>query len=788
VLKDTVSGNTTTVAANAASFTIAPAVAAGSSYNVTVQTQPSSPTESCTVQSGGSGIANSNVTSVVIHCSVSTFTVGGTLTGNTVGTGLTVKDTVSGNTAMVTAGAGSFTITPAVNSGASYNVTITAQPTNPTQNCTVQSGGSGIVGANNVTSVVINCTTSTFTVGGTLTGDAVGTGLMVKDTISGNTATVTAGAGSFTITPAVKSGASYNVTITAQPTNPTQNCTVQSGGSGIVGATNVTTVVINCTSTPFTVGGTLTGDTVGTGLTVKDTVSGNTAVVTAGAASFAITPAVKSGASYNVTITAQPTNPTQNCTVQSGGSGIVGAGNVTSVLINCTTTKFTIGGTVTGLVGNTAGLVLQNNGGDNDTITNSGAFTFATPIKSNASYAVTVKTQPSGPTENCVVTGGTGSGSVTNANVTSVTVNCAGSFVYVTNGFDGANGSIAAFTIDPGTNVAGALTPVTGGPVALNDQPVAFALDPSGAFAYVTSYGTNVSNGPLPDIDTYSISAGVVTSTPASIFNLASGDTPFSIVVDPAGANAYVAYTVTSADTVVGAYPLSGGALGASPLGSPYDTGSGDTPFGLALTSTNGFLYESTEFYSVSNGALTLQGAPNLSGSSPYAFAVDPAAAFVYVTDTVNQTVTAYSYNGGTPGVLVQVLDSPPALGVASVGINPQSIAIDPLGRFLFVANQGDNTAAPVSVSGFTINGSGQLTSTGAATATGGGLSGDPVAVTVDVSGQYLYVANGDGGSVTAFAINQSTGVLQQISGSGVTNPSSTLLNGIGGPTAIAAQ
>jgi hypothetical protein len=76
----------------------------------------------------------------------------------------------------------------------------------------------------------------------------------------------------------------------------------------------------------------------------------------------------------------------------------------------------TIGGTVTGLVGK---LVLQNNAGDNLSVMANGAFTFATPLNNGATYAVTVVTQPAGPT--CVVANGSGTAT---ANVTSVSVTC----------------------------------------------------------------------------------------------------------------------------------------------------------------------------------------------------------------------------------------------------------------------------------------------------------------------------------------------------------------------------
>lgn len=82
-------------------------------------------------------------------------------------------------------------------------------------------------------------------------------------------------------------------------------------------------------------------------------------------------------------------------------------------------TGYTIGGTVSGLTG--TGLVLQNNGADNNTIAANGSFTFATMLPYTATYSVTVLTQPSGQT--CTVANG--SGIVGFANVTNVTVTCA---------------------------------------------------------------------------------------------------------------------------------------------------------------------------------------------------------------------------------------------------------------------------------------------------------------------------------------------------------------------------
>jgi hypothetical protein len=78
---------------------------------------------------------------------------------------------------------------------------------------------------------------------------------------------------------------------------------------------------------------------------------------------------------------------------------------------------YSIGGTVSGLSGT---VVLQDNGGDDLSVSSDGAFTFATPIPAGVAYNVTVKSSPSGQT--CSVSGG--AGTVASANVTSVAVTC----------------------------------------------------------------------------------------------------------------------------------------------------------------------------------------------------------------------------------------------------------------------------------------------------------------------------------------------------------------------------
>ena len=82
--------------------------------------------------------------------------------------------------------------------------------------------------------------------------------------------------------------------------------------------------------------------------------------------------------------------------------------------------SYTVGVTVSGLVG--TGLVLKNNAGDDLAVAADGSFTFATSIVDGTDFAVSVGTQPTSPSQSCVVSGG--NGKLAGANVTGVAVTC----------------------------------------------------------------------------------------------------------------------------------------------------------------------------------------------------------------------------------------------------------------------------------------------------------------------------------------------------------------------------
>ena len=180
----------------------------------------------------------------------------------------------------------------------------------------------------------------------------------------------------------------------------------------------------------YTVGGTVSGLS-GT-VVLQDNGGDNLSVSANGSFTFAT--ALVSGAPYAVTVKTNPSG--QTCTVASG-SGTVGSANVTNVAVTCSNAaSYTVGGTVSGLSGT---VVLQDNGGDNLSVSANGSFTFATALPTGASYAVTVKTNPAGQT--CTVA--SGSGTVGSANVTNVAVSCSNAGSYTVGGtVSGLSGTV----------------------------------------------------------------------------------------------------------------------------------------------------------------------------------------------------------------------------------------------------------------------------------------------------------------------------------------------------------
>lgn len=108
-----------------------------------------------------------------------------------------------------------------------------------------------------------------------------------------------------------------------------------------------------------------------------------------------------------------------------------------------------------------------------------------------------------------------------------------------------------------------------------------------------------------------------------------------------------------------------------------------------------------------------------------------------------------------------------------TAGTDPVALSVDPSGKYLYVANSGSDN-----ISGFSI-----ASSTGGLTAISGSpfaAGTTPVALAITKSDKFVYVANNGSGNVSAFSLTSSTGVLTAVSGSPFTagtKPSAVAIN-----------
>ncbi|MFH0799017.1 MAG: InlB B-repeat-containing protein [Pseudomonadota bacterium] len=132
----------------------------------------------------------------------------------------------------------------------------------------------------------------------------------------------------------------------------------------------------------------------------------------------------------------------------------MGAVNVTLYAKWTANPTYSVGGTVAGLTGT---LVLQDNGGDDLSLTSSGAYSFSTALANGAAYSVTVKTQPAGQT--CTVANP--SGTISAANITNANVTCSTDTYSVGGTVAGLTGTVVLqdnATDDESINANGAFT------------------------------------------------------------------------------------------------------------------------------------------------------------------------------------------------------------------------------------------------------------------------------------------------------------------------------------------
>ncbi|MBC3934015.1 hypothetical protein [Undibacterium rugosum] len=370
-----------------------------------------------------------------------------------------------------------------------------------------------------------------------------------------------------------------------------------------------------------------------------------------------------------------------------GGGGGSTDGSSGSNSGGAATASFSVGGTVSGLAAGKQ-VVLQNNAGDNLTVSANAAFTFAGKVNQNASYAVTVATQPAAQT--CTVSNGSGSNVV--ANISNVAVNCV-------------------------TDIAGVVTTLAGGAwgavdgtgtAAGFDNPVGIATD--GSNVYVSDMFSST-------IRKIAISTGAVTTLAGKAY--ASGSTdgigvaarfdyPKGLYAD--GANLYVTSNATvrkivmatgAVTTLAGKYMTFGNTDGNGST-ALFNNPWGITGDGVNLYVTDLGSHTIRKIVIATGEVTTLAGRAGLSGSNdgygvaalfnkPLGITTDKSS--LYVTDSANQTIrkivlatTEVTTLAGKPGVV----GNSNGTGAAASFKSPIGIATD--GTNLFVSDSDNHT------------------------------------------------------------------------------------------------
>jgi 6-phosphogluconolactonase (cycloisomerase 2 family) len=402
---------------------------------------------------------------------------------------------------------------------------------------------------------------------------------------------------------------------------------------------------------------------------------------------------------------------------QSTPNVIPGAGEHASTSTN----TYTLGGTVAGLSGN--GLVLEMNEGSDQPVETNGAFAFPGSLASGTAYSISIKHQPAVRREVCAVTNG--SGVVGTNDISNVSVNCtiAIGFVYVGD----ENNQIAAYGITPGT----------GAPI------------PDGSFAIPRSGG-------------YTPLAGVMVAAPSGNY----------------------LYVLSQQPNQISTFAIDPNQGGLTPINAPVATGVGS---GHMVMSPNGsflFVYnvqtnniQTVETFTVDSdsGALTPAGTVQLQNTNCTAeicpgegdFAVRSDSKYLYVLtyDGVNHStrLTPYAIDPVTGELTGGTAITFPTNAAGT------SLSIDPLGRFLYVANavspdgSPDGTSQSATVVSYVLDSMTGALASGSSTvvANGAGL------MAPDPTGEYLYVIYSGCcafySNVLALTVDRSNGALSQV-------------------------
>jgi 6-phosphogluconolactonase len=182
-------------------------------------------------------------------------------------------------------------------------------------------------------------------------------------------------------------------------------------------------------------------------------------------------------------------------------------------------------------------------------------------------------------------------------------------------------------------------------------------------------------------------------------------------------------------------------------------------PTELVLDTSGQFLYaidpnlDELRVFAVNpdNGVLgVMRVQPPHTGRKPVAIALDPAARFSFVANAGDNTVSVFTHRREGSPAFYPIYQSDSRY---PVGSDPSALVVDPTGKYLFVANRGDN-----SLSMFNIHFHEGLLEAVPGTPVPTGTS--PVAVAVHPDGEWVLVANRESSDISIYRLNALSGAL----------------------------
>jgi 6-phosphogluconolactonase len=320
-------------------------------------------------------------------------------------------------------------------------------------------------------------------------------------------------------------------------------------------------------------------------------------------------------------------------------------------------------------------------------------------------------------------------------------------YVYAT--LPAAN-QLLAYREDPNSGV---LIAIAGSPYPVGDGAHSVVLHPSGKFLYVANPGQLEDDISLFLIASDGSLTEVTPRTPIG----SQASQPQLLAMDPAGGYLYCMNTGSNNISVFSIDSTSGALTQVA--NSPVQIGL--PPLNMQLTPSGNYLYVTTGGtpdgfifgFSVSAGVLTALPFPNpisSEGVNPNGLAIDPKGAFLYAANTSPPSISIFAIGatGTPPGSLSPVMGSP----LADTYANPVALTFDPKGAVLYVANQGSGNVAVYSISSTT----GLPTILTSSTNTGAfSTEGSPSFLVTDPSGEYLLVGNqGSSAGIQAFSVS----------------------------------